>query len=42
MSHAGAVQLMTEASEGQFDPLLLTAFERCAPHFERIAREVND
>jgi putative two-component system response regulator len=42
LSHAVAVQLMLEASEGQFDPLLLQAFERCAPQFERVAREVRD
>jgi response regulator RpfG family c-di-GMP phosphodiesterase len=42
LSHAAAVEVMTETSPGQFDPLLLTAFERCAAEFERIAREVPD
>jgi response regulator RpfG family c-di-GMP phosphodiesterase/serine/threonine protein kinase len=39
LSHAAAVQVVLEASEGQFDPLLLQTFERCAPQFEHIARQ---
>src|SRR5262249_4335205 len=42
LAHAAAVQLMTEASPGQFDPLLLAVFARCASRFERIAAEVPD
>jgi response regulator RpfG family c-di-GMP phosphodiesterase len=42
LSHAAAVQVMLETSEGQFDPLLLQTFERCAPRFENISREVTD
>jgi response regulator RpfG family c-di-GMP phosphodiesterase len=42
LSHAAAMQVMTEASAGQFDPRLLATFERCATKFERIVREVPD
>ena len=31
-----------EGSEGQFDPALLHVFERCAPQFDRIYRELTD
>ncbi len=34
--HSAALQLMFENSPGQFDPLLLQAFRRCEPEFERI------
>ena len=40
LSHSAAMQLMIEGSNGQFDPGLLQAFQRCAPHFERIFREM--
>src|SRR5262249_43333268 len=30
LSHAAAVQVMTDISTGQFDPLLVQAFQRCA------------
>ncbi len=36
LSHGSAVQVMTQGPDGQFDPLLLTAFERCAADFERM------
>jgi response regulator RpfG family c-di-GMP phosphodiesterase len=42
LTHSGAMQVMLEASEGQFDPLLLQAFQGCAGRFERVAREVLD
>jgi putative two-component system response regulator len=35
-SHSAALQLIFENSPGQFDPLLLQAFRRCEPEFERI------
>jgi hypothetical protein len=34
--------VMLEASAGQFDPVLLQAFQRCAPRFAQIFREVPD
>jgi putative two-component system response regulator len=42
LSHSASVQIMTEASAGQFDPLLLQAFRRCASQFERVATEAGD
>jgi response regulator RpfG family c-di-GMP phosphodiesterase len=42
LSHAAAMQVMLEASAGQFDPGLLPAFKRCCGDFERIAREFPD
>jgi HD-GYP domain-containing protein (c-di-GMP phosphodiesterase class II) len=42
LSHRAAIQVMTEASPGQFDPALLRVFQRCAPQFERIFRELGD
>ena len=36
--HAAAMHVMIEGSNGQFDPLLLQAFQRCAPQFEHLAR----
>jgi hypothetical protein len=36
------MQVITEASLGQFDPGLLTAFEKCSADFERIHREVTE
>jgi response regulator RpfG family c-di-GMP phosphodiesterase/tRNA A-37 threonylcarbamoyl transferase component Bud32 len=41
LSHGAAVQLMTEASPGQFDPALLQVFRDCAPEFERAYQEVG-
>jgi response regulator RpfG family c-di-GMP phosphodiesterase len=42
LSHAATVQLMTEASPGQFDPALVQAFMQCGPEFERIFKECAD
>jgi response regulator RpfG family c-di-GMP phosphodiesterase len=42
LSHTTAVQVMTKASEGQFDPSLLPVFTRCAHHLERIFNEYPD
>jgi len=42
LSHAASIQIMVEASPGQFDPLLLQAFQCCADKFEQIARESPD
>jgi response regulator RpfG family c-di-GMP phosphodiesterase len=42
LSHAAALQVMLESSPGQFDPALLQIFQRCAPQFERIYRELPD
>ncbi len=40
LTHAAAVEVLTEGSDGQFDPALLQAFRRCAGEFERVFREV--
>ena len=42
MSHRSAVQVIKVLSEGQFDPSLLHAFERCGPRFEAIFRDSGD
>ncbi len=42
LSHAAAMQVMLQSSEGQFDPALLQTFQRCAGSFERIYREMPD
>jgi response regulator RpfG family c-di-GMP phosphodiesterase len=42
LSHIAAVQIMSEGSQGQFDPTLIHFFQRCAPEFERIFRESAD
>jgi response regulator RpfG family c-di-GMP phosphodiesterase len=42
LSHAAALQVMLDATSGQFDPALLQVFQRCAPQFERIYRESPD
>jgi response regulator RpfG family c-di-GMP phosphodiesterase/serine/threonine protein kinase len=42
LSHNAAVQIMTEASDGQFDPALLEVFQRCGDHFDRIFQELAD
>jgi response regulator RpfG family c-di-GMP phosphodiesterase len=40
LPHLEAVRIMTEASEGQFDPALLKVFKRAAADFERIYNEM--
>jgi len=42
LSHALAVEQMLERSPGHFDPNLLEAFRRAAPHFERVFRDAAD
>jgi response regulator RpfG family c-di-GMP phosphodiesterase len=42
LSHAAAMQMMLEASPGQFDPALLGAFQRCGAEFDRIFTEWCD
>jgi response regulator RpfG family c-di-GMP phosphodiesterase len=42
LSHAVAMQLMTETTVGQFDPFLLQAFVKCADHFEKAFHESPD
>jgi response regulator RpfG family c-di-GMP phosphodiesterase len=42
LSHSTAVQVITKASEGQFDPALLTVFARCAHQFDQVFRELPD
>lgn len=42
LSHPAALQLMTEASAGQFDPALLQVFAQCATDLERIHKEWAD
>jgi HD-GYP domain-containing protein (c-di-GMP phosphodiesterase class II) len=42
LPHRAAMQMMLEASPGQFDPALLQAFLRCADDFARIFLEFAD
>ncbi len=42
LSHAAALELMMEGAGSQFDPALMHAFQRCAPRYERIFRELAD
>jgi HD-GYP domain-containing protein (c-di-GMP phosphodiesterase class II) len=42
LAHAAAVQVITQLSEGHFDPELLLVFGKCAPQFEGIFRELPD
>ena len=42
LSHATALQLVLEGSPGQFDPVLLNVFQRCAPEFERITNDMGN
>ena len=42
LSHAAALELMLEGGGSQFDPALLHIFQRCAPRFERVFRELAD
>jgi response regulator RpfG family c-di-GMP phosphodiesterase len=42
LPHGAAVQVMTEITGSQFDPCLRQLFQRTAPDFERIFRELPD
>jgi response regulator RpfG family c-di-GMP phosphodiesterase len=42
LSHAAALQVMSESFGGQFDPSLLQIFQRCASNFERVFKEYPD
>jgi response regulator RpfG family c-di-GMP phosphodiesterase len=42
LAHASAVQIMTQTSPGQFDPILLQIFAEVAPQFEAIFQELPD
>jgi response regulator RpfG family c-di-GMP phosphodiesterase len=42
LAHAAAVQLMTEACQGQFDPLLMQVFPQVAPRWDAIFQELKD
>jgi len=42
IGHATAVHVMTEASAGHFDPVLLRVFQQGHERFERIFREQPD
>jgi HD-GYP domain-containing protein (c-di-GMP phosphodiesterase class II) len=40
LSHADTVRVITQQSAGQFDPILVAAFERCSGDFEGIFRDI--
>ena len=42
LPHVAAVQMMTEASPGQFDPALLRTFEKTHHLFEKVFRQTPD
>jgi response regulator RpfG family c-di-GMP phosphodiesterase/serine/threonine protein kinase len=42
LGHSAALQVIVEGCKGQFDPLLLQAFQRCASRFEEIHREIPE
>jgi response regulator RpfG family c-di-GMP phosphodiesterase/tRNA A-37 threonylcarbamoyl transferase component Bud32 len=42
LAHPAALQIMLGSAQGKYDPVLLSAFTRCAPQFERIYREIPD
>jgi putative two-component system response regulator len=42
LAHAAATHVMQEGASGQFDPLLMQAFQRCALLFEQIHHEIPD
>jgi HD-GYP domain-containing protein (c-di-GMP phosphodiesterase class II) len=42
LSHAAAMEIMTQGSPGQFDPALMRVFERCADKFDKIFRELKE
>ena len=39
-SHHAAVQVMTEADLGHFDPALLQVFVKCGPVYEKIYKDL--
>ncbi len=41
LAHHAAVQVMTEADQGHFDPALLQVFVKCTPAFEKIYKELS-
>jgi response regulator RpfG family c-di-GMP phosphodiesterase len=42
LSHSEALEIMLHSSPGQFDPVLLQVFEKCAIQFERIFNQQAD
>jgi response regulator RpfG family c-di-GMP phosphodiesterase len=42
LSHNATIQMMAEASPGQFDPALIEVFHKCSPLFDRIFQELAD
>lgn len=42
LPHTGAMKMMLEGNNGQFDPALLAAFQRCADLFAQIFMELAD
>jgi HD-GYP domain-containing protein (c-di-GMP phosphodiesterase class II) len=42
LTHAAAVQVITQLSEGQFDPELVPLFRQCALQFEAIFRQLPE
>jgi response regulator RpfG family c-di-GMP phosphodiesterase len=42
LSHASAVEVVTEASQGQFDPTLLQIFKKCAASMEQVFKSHPD
>ncbi len=42
LSHIAAMQMMTQVLEGHFDPVLLQAFHKVEPEFDRIRQEIPD
>jgi putative two-component system response regulator len=42
LSHVTTMQIMTELSRGQFDPILIKSLKACADFFERTYVEVAD
>jgi len=42
LSHTAALELMMDSAGAQFDPALVHTFQRCAPRFERIFRDLPD
>jgi response regulator RpfG family c-di-GMP phosphodiesterase len=42
LAHLSAVQIMTQASVGQFDPALIQVFNEVAPQFDKIFQDNPD